>query len=41
MGELHHAGDIEFLQEYAATAVDPNLQNKAREAAETIAGFVR
>ncbi len=40
MGELHHADDLEFLQEYAVTAVDPNLQKLAREAAETIAGFV-
>ena len=41
MGELHHADDLEFLQEYAVTAVDPNLQKLAREAAETIADFVR
>ena len=40
MGELHHADDLEFLEEYAVTAVDPNLQKLAREAAETIAGFV-
>jgi len=40
MGELHHADDLKFLEEYAVTAVDPNLQKLAREAAETIAGFV-
>ena len=40
MGELHHADDLEFLGEYAATAVDPNLQKQARIAFETIAGFV-
>jgi aminopeptidase N len=40
LGELHHADDLDFLREYAATAVDPNLQKLAREAAETIAGFV-
>ncbi|MFQ5549209.1 MAG: M1 family aminopeptidase [Woeseia sp.] len=40
MGELHHADDLEFLGDYAATAVDPNLQKKARDAAETIAAFV-
>jgi len=33
--------DLEFLQEYAVTAVDPNLQKLAREAAETIADFVQ
>ncbi len=40
MGELHHADDLEFLGEYAATSVDANLQKTARNAAETIAGFV-
>jgi HEAT repeat protein len=40
MGELHHADDVDFLGEYAASAVDPNLQKKARQAQETIAGFV-
>jgi len=40
MGELHHAGDLDFLREYAAIAVDPNLQKQARIALETIAGFV-
>lgn len=40
MGDLHHADDLEFLEQYAAAAVDPNLQKLAREAAETIAGFV-
>jgi aminopeptidase N len=40
LGELHHAGDIDFLERYAATAVDPNLQKTARVAAATIAGFV-
>lgn len=40
MGELHHASDIDFLEEYAAKAVDQNLQKKARDAAATIAGFV-
>jgi aminopeptidase N len=40
MGELHHADDLEFLGEYAASAVDPNLQKQARIALETIAAFV-
>ena len=40
MGELHHAGDLEFLGDYGATSVDLNLQKKARAAAQTIAGFV-
>ena len=40
MGELHHANDLHFLREYATTAVDPNLQKRARDAAETIAAFV-
>ena len=40
MGELHHAGDLDFLAEYAETAVDPKLQKLAREAAEIIADFV-
>ncbi len=40
MGELHHADDLDFLGEYAATAVDPNLHKLAREAANTIASFV-
>ncbi len=40
MGELHHADDLDFLREYAATTVDPYLQNTARVAAETIAAFV-
>ena len=40
MGELHHANDLHFLREYATTAVDPNLQKQARDAAETIAAFV-
>jgi HEAT repeat protein len=40
MGELHHADDLGFLREYAAIAVDPNLQKQARIARETIAGFV-
>jgi HEAT repeat protein len=40
MGELHHADDLDFLREYAATDLDPNLQKAARDAAETIAGFV-
>ena len=40
MGDLHHADDLEFLGEYAATSVDPNLQKTARDAAETIAEFV-
>jgi HEAT repeat protein len=40
MGELHHADDLDFLGEYAATAVDPNLQKSARTAMETIAAFV-
>ncbi len=40
MGELHRADDLDFLAEYAATAVDPNLQKMARDAFETIAGFV-
>ena len=40
MGELHHADDLDFLREYAEKDFDPNLQKAAREAAETIAGFV-
>jgi aminopeptidase N len=40
MGELHHADDLDFLEGYAVTAVDPNLQKLACDAAETIAGFV-
>jgi aminopeptidase N len=40
MGKLHHADDLDFLGQYAATAVDPNLQKLASNAAETIAGFV-
>jgi len=40
MGELHHADDLGFLEEYAVIAVDPNLQKQARIAMETIAGFV-
>ena len=40
MGELHHANDLDFLREYATTAVDPNLRKQAHDAAETIAGFV-
>jgi hypothetical protein len=40
MGDLHHAGDLDFLEQYAITAVDPNLQKVAREAAEKVAGFV-
>lgn len=40
LGELHHADDLDFLREYAMTAVDSNLQKLAGEAAETIAGFV-
>lgn len=40
MGGLHHVDDLDFLREYAATAVDPNLQKTARVAAETIAAFV-
>jgi len=41
MGELHHEDDLDFLREYAATDLDPNLQKAARDAAETIAGFVK
>ena len=40
MGALHHADDLGFLREYAAIAVDPHLQKRARIASETIAGFV-
>jgi HEAT repeat protein len=40
LGSLHHAEDIEFLREYAKSAVDPNLQNEANSAVETIVGFV-
>ena len=40
MGDLHGADDIEFLEQYAVTAVDPNLQKLARGAAEKIAAFV-
>ena len=40
LGELHGADDLDFLRKYAVTAVDANLQKLAREAAETIAGFV-
>jgi HEAT repeat protein len=40
MGELHHADDLDFLREYAEKDFDPNLQKAARDAAETIAGFV-
>jgi aminopeptidase N len=40
MGDLHHADDLEFLEQYAITAVDPNLQKLARKAAEKVAGFV-
>ena len=40
LGELHHADDLDFLRDYASTAVDPNLQKLAREAAETIGSFV-
>jgi len=40
LGELHRADDLEFLQQYAETAADPNLQKAARDAAETIASFV-
>ena len=40
MGGLHCADDLDFLREYAATAVDPNLQKTARVAAETIAAFL-
>jgi len=40
LGALHHADDLNFLTEYAATAADPYLQKIARDAAETIAAFV-
>ena len=40
LGELHHVDDLDFLRDYALTAVDPNLQKLAREAAETIGSFV-
>ncbi|MBK8308157.1 MAG: HEAT repeat domain-containing protein [Gammaproteobacteria bacterium] len=39
LGELHHAGDMEFLSEYAKAASDRNLQKRAREAAKTIREF--
>ena len=40
LGELHCADDLDFLRQYSTTAVDPNLQKRARVAAETIAAFV-
>jgi aminopeptidase N len=40
LGELHRADDLKFLRQYAVSAVDPNLQKAARDAAETIAAFV-
>jgi aminopeptidase N len=40
LGETHHADDLDFLMQYAETAADPNLQKLARDAADTIAGFV-
>ena len=40
LGELHYADDVDFLERYAATATDSNLQKAAREAAAVISGFV-